>query len=443
MRNILLCTALALLTAAPGLAENTVEVLPTTPPAPVILVEDSPYAFENLEAYFQEAIRQGYTTDGRFNYELPQLTQDEIDLLPALQARYEAGERPRESVLNKTENVHAALITLPADLYEGESWFLILPNRAMTEEELFQVVDAFAQLGEILRPEALSWRNCLRMPVEALPLRSFRGDENERYAALKELYNRGGLRAESAFTRLPSDDGVGSIGLDEEDFNGLNEMRFFPARRLTDEELLQLIGFWEGEPSAPAADMARYESQLRYQLSQLMGMPLSAKRTEEKLMKANGFDVYGDERPCYYAVFQETGGSGRQWSGFLCLEDSTLINAQVYLDRRPILHDINSDIRLNPYDQRWADEAVETVAALRPDQPDFLDKAQCWCQGTLNSLAGALVRVWTKDGGCYQVLHLYCLDHPAVVYYRDAESIQHYDHYYHVTMTTEVYGTNE
>ncbi len=151
-RLLALGLSLALLVPGMALAENTVEILPTTPPAPVIVLpEENPYAFADLEPYFQDAIAQGYTTDGKFNYELTHFSPEELEKLPEIQAKYDAGERPAESILNKTEDVHAALITLPPEQYEGESWFLILPNRCMTEEELLQVVDAFAQ--EPRRPD--------------------------------------------------------------------------------------------------------------------------------------------------------------------------------------------------------------------------------------------------------------------------------------------------
>lgn len=431
---------LALLLPMLAAAENTVEILPTTPPAPVIVVTENPYAFENLEPYFQEAIAQGYTTDGKFNYELTRLSPEELEKLPEIQAKYDAGERPAESIFNKTEDVHAALITLPPEQYEGESWFLILPNRCMTDEELLQVVDAFAQLGQPLDPDALTWHNCMRMPVDETPTRGFTDDERERWQSIRELFTRGGLRPETPFTRVPDDDGVGCIGLYEEDFNGLDEIRFLPARRLTDEELLQFYQFTFGEPDAPANEMAGYEAKLRNLMNQQMGMPLTAKRTGEGIRKANEGNVYGDTRACYSCTFKEVGSQEREWTGNLDLTSGRLLRAYSYPDVSWLAgeHQMYSDVRLDPFQQLWADRAKAFIAAMLPNGDADIDRVELRGENTHNMLYGASVRVWMKDGGCYQLTILYAIDNVGFLEYNDAEFIQHYDTYILETMPREM-----
>ncbi|MBR0406645.1 MAG: hypothetical protein IJI53_01265 [Clostridia bacterium] len=436
-RLLALGLSLALLVPGMALAENTVEILPTTPPAPVIVLpEENPYAFADLEPYFQEAIAQGYTTDGKFNYELTHFSPEELEKLPEIQAKYDAGERPAESILNKTEDVHAALITLPPEQYEGESWFLILPNRCMTEEELLQVVDAFAQLGQPLNPDALTWHNCMRMPTEETPLRGYAGDEVERLQSIRELFTRGGLRPETPFTRLPSDDGVGCIGLYEEDFNGMNELRFYPARRLTDEELLQLYQFYFGDPPAPADEMAGYEAKLRNLMNTQMGMPLTAKRTGEGLQKANDGNVFGDTRDCYSCTFVEVGGQEREWTGYLDLATGKLLRAYSYADMSWLSgeHQMYSDVRLDPFQQVWADRAKAYIAAMLPEGDANIDRVELRGEATHNMLYAANVRVWMKDGGCYELSFLYAIDNVGYLDYSDAEFIQHLDTYYLETM---------
>ncbi len=432
-RMLAFSLCLALLLPGMATAENTVEILPTTPPAPVIVIEENDYAFEDMEPFFQNAIAQGYTTDGNFNYELTRLSPEELEKLPDIQAAYDAGKRPEESVLNKAEEVHVSLITLPPEQYEGESWFLILPNRAMTDEELLQVVDAFAQIGEKLNPDALTWHNCMRMPVGETPMRGFRGDERERYQSIRELYTRGGLRPETPFTRLPGDDGVGVIGLYEEDFNGLDELRFYPARRLTDEELLQLFQFIFGEPAAPAEEMAAYEAQLRKLMNQQMGMPLTAKRTGESLQKANDSNVFGDTRECYSCHFVEAGGQKREWNGFMDIATGTLIGATSYPDMSWLNGETQmySDVRLNPFDQVWADRARAFVVDMLPEGDANIDRVELCGESTMNALYYPCVRVWMKDGSCYRPELLYAIDAVGFLRFDDAESIQLEDHYYH------------
>ena len=445
----MLAFGLMLALAAPGMApaENTVEILPTTPPAPVIEIKENPYAFHDLEPLFQSIREQGYTTDGSFNYELTELSPSELERLPAIEAKYASGERPAESVLNKAEDVHVSLITLPPEQYEGESWFLFLPNRCMTDEELLQVVDAFAQIGEKLSAVTLTWHNCMRMPIDETLTRSFSDEERERYISVRELFTRGGLRPETPFTRLPGDDGVGCIDLYEEDFNGLDEVRFLPARSMTDEELLQLFQFTFGEPAAPAEEMAGYEAQLRKLMNDQMGMPLTARRTGESIMKANTTNVYGDERTCYSCTFVETSGQKREWTGYMELATGTLIRAYSFPDVSWLNGETQmySDVRLNPFDPKWADRAKDFIAAMLPEGEQSIDRVELCGETAMNCLYGLNVRVWMKDGGCYRPLLLYAIDNVGYLQYDDAESIRLMDTYYQEILPRELteVATNE
>ena len=99
---------------------------------PDLVLENNPYAFEDLSAYYE----------GEWEYQTPALTALEKERFSDAQGRWDEGERPGSSILNLTENVQVALIQLPAEQYEGESWFLILPNHEMTDTELLQLADA-------------------------------------------------------------------------------------------------------------------------------------------------------------------------------------------------------------------------------------------------------------------------------------------------------------
>ena len=61
----------------------------------------------------------------------------------------------------------------------------------------------------------------------------------------------------------------------------MSHFRFFPARRLTDEEILQYVAPMLDNQQATAGEYAAWEAQLRQQLYNIIGTPLSAERISE------------------------------------------------------------------------------------------------------------------------------------------------------------------
>ena len=419
--TLALCAVMVLPPLA--MAENTVEILPTTPPMPRPVVEANPYGADDLTAYYE---------DYGDEYALPALTVSERERLPEIQRRWESGERPESIILNRTEQVHVSLIQLPPEQYEGEPCFLLLPNRDLTDKELLQVVDAYGQLGLTLDPNTLSWHNCMRGGGIEVGIRSFRGDENERRSELTGLYTRVGLRPETPFTDLVADDGVGRVTLDEEDFNGLNEFRFRPARRLTDEELLQLIALDQGDMPATPEELTGYETQLRQELHQVLGMPLSARRgTYEAVEPFDRGNAYGDSRMAYSSSFTEVGGTGRRWSGSIDISTGRLIEGRVDLDDRYYTDGLMvSDIRMDPWDEKWASIAVEAVTDLCGFEESGITEIRNWSETNLNELQGAEVRVVIADGGVYRVEISYTLEKVMTLRYNDAVSMTAEDDFY-------------
>ena len=421
-RGLILVLSMMLLFTAAA-AENTVEILPTAAPMPDLVLENNPYAFEDLSAYYE----------GEWEYQTPALTALEKERFSDAQGRWDEGERPGSSILNLTENVQVALIQLPAEQYEGESWFLILPNREMTDTELLQLADAYGQLGIIFDPGMVSWHNCMRGGGIEHALRSFREEESERYSSIGGQFIRSGLRPKTPFTASVMDDGLGFVTLDEETFNGLGGFTFYPARRLTDEELLQLYALRNKEPAAEPDEMARYENQIRQEMHDLLGMPLSAIRSnEESVHPANESNVYGDERIGYYTSFTEVGGTGRRWSGGIDISTGKLIEASVTLDDRYYTNPkMISDILMDPWDTRWAEIARTTVSSLREDQGAGIVSVYNWCEATLNDLIASEVRVSTDEGNVYRVRIAYIFEKAMRVEYKDATAIACEDNYYH------------
>ena len=426
--TLALCAVMVLPPLA--MAENTVEILPTTPPMPRPVVEANPYGADDLTAYYE---------DYGDEYALPALTVSERERLPEIQRRWESGERPESSILNLTERVHVSVIQLPPEQYEGEPCFLLLPNRDLTDEELLQVVDAYGQLGITLDPDALSWHNCMRGGGIEVGIRSFRDDERERRSELTGLYTRAELRPETPFTALVMDDGVGRVTLDEEDFNGLDEFRFRPARRLTDEELLQLIALDQGDIGATPEELSGYETQLRQELHLLLGMPLSARRGANE--STGSSTEYGDIRANYDTTFTEVGGTGRMWRGVLDMATGRLIEGSVTLISPS--NAIPSDIRMDPWDEKWASIAVEAVTAHSTFEESGITEIRNWSETNLNELQGVEVRVVMADGGVYRVEISYTLEKVMALRYNDAVSIAAEDEYYANMMTMEEVPVNE
>ena len=426
--TLALCAVMVLPPLA--MAENTVEILPTTPPMPRPVVEANPYGADDLTAYYE---------DYGDEYALPALTASERERLPEIQRRWESGERPESSILNLTERVHVSVIQLPPEQYEGEPCFLLLPNRDLTDEELLQVVDAYGQLGITLDPDALSWHNCMRGGGIEVGIRSFRDDERERRSELTGLYTRAELRPETPFTALVMDDGVGRVTLDEEDFNGLDEFRFRPARRLTDEELLQLIALDQGDIGATPEELSGYETQLRQELHLLLGMPLSARRGANE--STGSSTEYGDIRANYDTTFTEVGGTGRMWRGVLDMATGRLIEGSVTLINPS--NAIPSDIRMDPWDEKWASIAVEAVTAHSTFEESGITEIRNWSETNLNELQGVEVRVVMADGGVYRVEISYTLEKVMALRYNDAVSIAAEDEYYANMMTMEEVPVNE
>ena len=426
--TLALCAVMVLPPLA--MAENTVEILPTTPPMPRPVVEANPYGADDLAAYYE---------DYGDEYALPAMTTSERERLPEIQRRWESGERPESSILNLTERVHVSVIQLPPEQYEGEPCFLLLPNRDLTDEELLQVVDAYGQLGITLDPDALSWHNCMRGGGIEVGIRSFRDDERERRSELTGLYTRAELRPKTPFTALVMDDGVGRVTLDEEDFNGLDEFRFRPARRLTDEELLQLIALDQGDIGATPEELSGYETQLRQELHLLLGMPLSARRGANE--STGSSTEYGDIRANYDTTFTEVGGTGRMWRGVLDMATGRLIEGSVTLISPS--NAIPSDIRMDPWDEKWASIAVEAVTAHSTFEESGITEIRNWSETNLNELQGVEVRVVMADGGVYRVEISYTLEKVMALRYNDAVSIAAEDEYYANMMTMEEVPVNE
>ena len=417
-----LCLALLPTIAA---AENTVEALPTTAPMTEPAADVNEYAFDDLDPYYEDMDES----------QLPAFTENEKARFAEAQRRWDAGERPGDSILDVTENIRVSLVRLPAEQYDGHSWFLFLPYEELTDGEMLQIADAFGQLGIRFDPEDLSWRCCMRGGgIEST--RAFKGDEFERRDALREQYMRLGLRPKKEWTADVMDDGVGEVTLDEDAYCGLDCFSFRPVRRLSDEDLLEIIARSTPAPDAAPDELARYEGLFRQELHSKLGMPLSAVREgSEDVGSLEQRSFAGDTRTAYFASFKEAGDGGRRWSGAMDISTGKIVSAEVELDKRLYGEKtLYSDVRMDPWDPHWAELAEKTVVSLLADGAPGIADVQAWCESAPNGTSCAEVRVTMADGAVCRAYASFVLDTVMQVEYNDALSMKLEDGYYEKMM---------
>lgn len=396
-----------------GLTENQVVALPTSAPIPRLTFEDAgkEYGFGDREAYYA-----GQTVG---------LTAEEAARVPAIQLRYNTGERAAKSVLNQVDNVVLGVYDLPAEQYEGESVFTILPDRALTDEELLQLIDAFETLGHTFDPAALTWRNCMRGgSVEST--RGYTAEEADRFNNLLGLYKRDTAAPERAFTALPCDDGVGMISLAADLYSGLDGFRFYPARRLTDEELLELAACEAGEQSATSDEYNTYEAQARKEMNRLLGMPLSAKRQAELIEVEKQFCDWGTDRQIYQALFESADLPGCFLYAHIDTQTGLLAWGTVYGSNTGMYSDLHCD----PFDPKWQDIAVQWVREHLKDDIAIVG-TECGGEVSLQSIGyGACVFVKLANGASYQLSIAFSSEQPYDIQYCNKQRTQNRADYF-------------
>ena len=433
---------LALLLPLSAAAENAVEVLPTSAPMPVPEIKTDVYTFQDLEPFYEQY--KPHTP-----YKLPSLTETEKQRFPEAQRQIDAGEKPEHSILNQMENVTLSLIQLPAEQYEGEEWYLILPRRELRDAELLQLADAFREAGIRFDPDMLTWRNCMRGGA-VTSTRSWKNDESDRYSALGEQFFRAGLRPAVPYTAAVPDDGIGVVTLadpaDDELFDGLESFDFFPARRLTDNELLRIYARNNPVQETSPDEISNYERQLRQELTSRLGMPLSAVRGFSSEFIGVFDNYWGDTREVYSASFDEKNAStGRIWDGNIDISTGRLINATMIAD--PACYTENesySDVRMDPWDPHWSDIARQTVSSFCVNAGIGISQVRSWGESTLgHNSSCAVIRVTLTDGAVCEVFVSYLTDTVLLINYYDAECIALLDDYNLRTYGKAVDSNNE
>ena len=138
----LILLLLALPAAGFATQENEVVALPTVAPLAMVTAEPAAdYSSAPIGEYYV-AVDPGFE-----NYQDPGMMSEERERAKALLENYQAGLRPELDVLNKLEDVVVGVYTLKAEDYEGETLFTLLPIDPLTDEQILEVIDAFAGAG--------------------------------------------------------------------------------------------------------------------------------------------------------------------------------------------------------------------------------------------------------------------------------------------------------
>lgn len=402
---LLVCLALPTLAAQ----ENVVVPLPTVAPLPQVQVtpdDAALYSVENMASYYKLDLHGNPLEGQPQEMQFPGLWPEEKARLPAIQATYDAGQRPQESILNKVEDVRVGVYTLNPEDYEGQQHYLLLPIRALTDEELLQIIDAYAQLNLVFDGDSLSFRNCMRGGgVESS--RFMQEDEQQRLALLASLYRRQSLKPDSPFTPLPGDDGVGEVGLYRDDYAGLESFRFTPYRPMTDEELLRMVAERAGGQEAAPSEYAQYERQMRAELQRLFNAPLALELTNEEMGYASDNSIFLDKVRVYKATFVLAGTLEKQYFAQLDIQSGKIIFAWPTADYQSYKR---ADLHMDPFAPQWQDKVREYITGIRQDGVGI---AAIEPMGETNVQYlgyGALFAVIMEDGGYYEVTVPYQLE---------------------------------
>ena len=172
------------------------------------------------------------TTPEESQYRLPRLSDAEVERMRELIILSKNVEEILigiPSCANQTENVSIGVYPLDPKDFDGETFYVILPDSMLSDKQMLSLIAGFKQLGIPFNPESLDERNCIRLSYWG-GTRGLSPEEQERLAELKTRIVRGQLKQEDI---KPESACLTVKTL--ADFN--NVFCFYPYRRLSDDEL--------------------------------------------------------------------------------------------------------------------------------------------------------------------------------------------------------------
>lgn len=309
----LLCLPMGALAVREGVIEDApmVEARRKTSYLPMhrVVVEETGWMLE--EAYTEIDTREMSYDDIRANLTSNcRLTTGERKRMEKLMAAYAAGEQTGDgaSVLEAKKNVRVGVYALDPAEYDGERVLLLLPGNCLTDEEMLAILDAYRELGEVFDPDALNERNCVRGHTF---MGTSEGDNEERRARLKGLIQRGIIRREDVPETLKA------VDLNDDSFLGSYGGKFIltPYRRLTDDELLDMLFLSGFKNESEAINLPAAERNARLALREKNGCPLSMEltymNTSYDYGEANG---HWGRIPFVTLMFEYVDEAGAHWN---------------------------------------------------------------------------------------------------------------------------------
>ena len=184
------------------------------------------------------------TTPEDTQYKLPRLSDAELERMQDLLTLSKNAEGILvgiRSCANLTENVQLGVYPLDPDDFDGETFYVILPDSMLSDEQMLSLIAGFKQLGIPFNPESLNERNCTRKTIRGAT-RGLSIEEQERLTALKSRIVRGQLTKKDIKPE--------SACLTVKTLSDINDVFcFYPYRSLSDDELAAFamsdLGTWE------------------------------------------------------------------------------------------------------------------------------------------------------------------------------------------------------
>ena len=213
-------------------------------------LENTPKTVQEAAVYLEPAVtpnafENSYKQYAKYDWsanslQLPALAKEEQARCVNHLTRYAQGERPKASAPDDPLQTGFAVVPLAPEAYEGLAQYVFLPGRVLSDEELMQLIDYYALKGNTFDPSSLNESNCMRGGcVEVNRARTT--EEEKRLRALEERYRKERLRPTGTLSTNTASGSIVTVMLNEKEHAGLNSFTFYPLRRLTDEELLELI----------------------------------------------------------------------------------------------------------------------------------------------------------------------------------------------------------
>ncbi len=205
-----------------------------------------------------------YSASTGSDYSLPHMTAGEAVRFRELAAAAQAGETaPSAGLPEQPKEFRLGVYPLdPAD-FDGETFYVTLPGRQLTDDDLLYLISCFDELGITFDPDSLNSRNCMRgIRYFGSGTRNLAVEELGRMDAIRYMVIRGILtpeeiHPESECRTIETCDGL---------------FCFYPYRSMSDDELAAFAfakeSVWENNPD-------QVEKEARDSASGVVSLPVS------------------------------------------------------------------------------------------------------------------------------------------------------------------------